>query len=263
MNRLRSILALARSTLSEALRDRILYGILLFAVGLILFSVVLSNLTLGYRVRIITDLAMSSISFAGMILAVLLGVGSVAREVERRTAYPVLAKPVSRTTFVLGKYLGVLATAYLNLALMAVAATAVVQLYRWEGGFLFSWGDYALTLLLVLLRVAVVAAAAVMFSTFASSTVAFIASLGFSVAGYFTSEVRFFLGRSESGLTRILGEGLYWTLPDFSLLDALPKLLYSHPIATRGLLAAVAYGVAYAIGLLLVATAAFRRRDLA
>jgi ABC-type transport system involved in multi-copper enzyme maturation permease subunit len=261
--RLRAILALARSTLSEALRDRILYGLLLFFIGLILLSAVLSNLTLGFRVRIVTDLALSAITFAGMILAVLLGVGSIARETERRTAYPILAKPVSRSTFVLGKYLGVLVTAWLNLLLMMIAATWMISLYRWEGGFLFSWSDYVVTLVLLLLRVAVVAAAAVMFSTFTSSTVAFIASLGFAVAGYFTSELRFFLAKSESGLSRLVGDALYWTLPDFSLLDTLPRLLYSHELLTRQTLAATAYGVAYAAGLLLLAMLIFRRRDLA
>jgi ABC-type transport system involved in multi-copper enzyme maturation permease subunit len=255
--------ALARATLSEAIRDRILYGLVLFAIGLILLSVVLSNLTLGFRVRIITDLSLSAISFAGMMLAVLLGVGSVAREVERRTAYPILAKPAGRAEYVLGKYLGVVMTTWLNLLLMMVAATAVIQLYRWEGGFLFSWGDYALTLLMVLLRVAVVAAAAVMFSTFTSSTVSFIASLGFSVAGYFTGEVKYFLSKSESEVTRWVGDGLYYLLPDFASLDPLPRLLYSHTILTPQTVFGIGYALCYIGCLLAIATAIFRKRDLA
>ena len=263
MQRLRSIMALARTTLSEAIRDRILYGLVLFAIALILLSAVLSNLTIGYRVRIVTDLSLSAISFAGMILAVLLGVGSVAREVERRTAYPVLAKPTGRAEYVLGKYLGVVITSWLNLVLMMVAATAMIMLYRFEGGFLFAWGDYALTLLLVLLRVAVVAAAAVMFSTFTSSTVAFIASLGISVAGYFTSEVKYFLSQSESEPTRWLGDALYYVLPDFALLDPLPRLLYSHPILTSQTAFGILYALCYIACLLVIATAIFRKRDLA
>ncbi|MBI5548198.1 MAG: ABC transporter permease subunit [Deltaproteobacteria bacterium] len=263
MHRLGSVLSLARATLSEALRDRILYGLVLFAIGLILLSAVLSNLTVGYRVRIVTDLSLSAMTFAGMILAVLLGVGSVAREVERRTAYSILAKPVGRAEYVVGKYLGVLLTSYLNLLLMTVAATAMILLYRSEGGFMYSWGAYATTLGLMLLRVAVVAAVAVMFSTFTSSTVSFIASLGFSVAGYFTSEVRFFLGKSESEATRLLGDVLYWFLPDFAALDTLPQLLYSHPILTGPVVAAIVYALCYIALLLVLATAIFRRRDLA
>ncbi|MGC4122303.1 MAG: ABC transporter permease subunit [Myxococcales bacterium] len=198
-----------------------------------------------------------------MMLAVLLGVGSVAREVERRTAYPILAKPAGRAEYVVGKYLGVVLTAWLNLLLMMVAATAVVQLYRWEGGFLFSWGNYAVTLLMVLVRVAVVAAAAVLFSTFTSSTVSFIASLGFSVAGYFTGEVKYFLSKSESEMTRWVGNGLYYLLPDFATLDPLPRLLYGHEVLTVQTAFGVGYALCYIACLLVIATAIFRRRDLA
>jgi ABC-type transport system involved in multi-copper enzyme maturation permease subunit len=119
----RGALALARTSVAEALRDRVLYALLLFAVGLILMSAVLSNLTLGYRDRIVTDLCLSAVTFAGMAMAVLLGVGSVAREIERRTVQPLLAKPITRTSFVIGKFAGVSATVALNVGLMMIAAT--------------------------------------------------------------------------------------------------------------------------------------------
>src|SRR5690606_34996174 len=100
MNTTSALFALARVALTEALRERILYGLLAFAVGLILLSAVLSNVTLGWPVRIVTDLSLSAISLGGAAMAILLGVRSVASEIERRVAYPVLARPIARWTYV-------------------------------------------------------------------------------------------------------------------------------------------------------------------
>ncbi len=262
MTQLRILLAIARVTIHESLRDRILYGVLAFGIGLILLSAVLSNVTLGWPVRIVTDLSISAISISGSVMALLLGVRSVAGEIERRLAYPVLARPISRGQYVLGKFVGVVGTVYLNVLLMAVAATAMIASYSHEGAFQYTVTAYLTTLALLLLKLALIAAIAVLFSCFTSSTVAFIASTGLTLAGHLTGELRFFLGKSESALTRAIGDGLYWTLPDFVTLEALSKLVHEKEILTSQTLAAVAYGSCYLAALLILATTIFERRDL-
>ncbi|AKU90309.1 ABC transporter permease subunit [Vulgatibacter incomptus] len=262
MTQLRALLAIARVTVHESLRDRILYGVLAFGIGLILLSAVLSNVTLGWPVRIVTDLSISAISIGGAAMAILLGVRAVAGEVERRLAYPVLARPISRAQYVVGKYVGVVGTVYLNVALMAVAATAMIASYSHDGAFQYTGAAYLATLALLLLKLALIAAIAVFFSAFTSSTVAFIASTGLTLAGHLTGELRFFLGKSESALTRALGDGLYYTLPDFVTLEALSKLVHEQEILTSHTLAATAYGTCYLAALLVLTSMVFERRDL-
>lgn len=257
-----SLRALAGATLAEAIRDRILYGLLVFALGLILLSAVLSTLTMGFPVRIVTNLCFTAISVFGALMATLLGVASVAREVERRTAYPVLAKPVSRGGYVLGKYLGVLATVYVNVLVMMVATTLMIVQYQHESPFQYPPLEYAAALGLQLVRLAVIAALAVAFSTFTSSTVALIATLGLTVAGHLTAELRVMLGTSDAPVVRALADGLYFVVPDFSTMEALPNLLYAQPVLGSGVGLAAGYGVLYAAAVLAFAVATFARRDL-
>lgn len=261
---IRSIAALTRVTVSEAVRDRVLYGLLLFGVGLVLLSAVLSALTLGYRLRIITDISMSGVTFAGVVIAALLGVAAIGREVDRRLVYPILAKPISRTTYVLGKFCGVIATTWLNVAIMLAAATVTIVLYASTepGGRLFTWGDFALVCLLLLVRVGLVGSVAVALSTFVSSTVALIGTIGVTIAGYLSSDLRYFLGQSDSPVVRTTGEVLYYALPDFSLLDPLGRLIHGQPILTSEVAFGLVYALAYTAVLLIAASAIFSKRDL-
>ncbi|WP_373044951.1 ABC transporter permease [Vulgatibacter sp.] len=262
--RLVGIASLASVTLAEALRDRILYGLVAFSFGLVALSVVLSNLTLGYRLRIVTDMSLSSVTFAGVVTATLLGITAISREVDRRLVFPVLAKPIERSTYIAGKFAGVLVTTWLNASLMMAAATVAIAVYAdlEEGGRLFSWGDYALTWVMLLIRLGLVATIAVALSTFVSSTVALIGTIGVTVAGYLSSDLRYFMGQSESPVMRGIGEILYRMLPDFSLLDPLGRLVHGQAILTDSVLLGMAYAAAYGLVLLTVAGTIFAKRDL-
>lgn len=257
----RSIVALARTTLHEAIRDRILYGVLGFGIALILLSTILSEISQGQPIRIVTNVALSAVTVGGALMALLLGSGAISREIERRTVYPILAKPISRVSYVLGKYCGVVGTVWLNVALMLAAATAVIAQYA-HGGFAWPVPDYLLVLGLALLRLALIAAIAVAFSTIASNTVSLLASGGLVLAGHLTADVRAVLEKSDSEVNRQLGAWLYYLVPDLQALDPLPLLLHRHPIATPGLAFAAGYAVCYAAAALLLATVLFARRDL-
>jgi ABC-type transport system involved in multi-copper enzyme maturation permease subunit len=255
------LFAVARTTLAEAMRDRIMYSILLFGAGLIVLSGALSNLTLGYRFRIVTDISLSSITFAGISMAVLLGSNSISREVERRTVLPILAKPLHRWLWVLGKYIGILSTAALNILAMACCATLVLLLFRDPNAPIYSWTAYAGTLGLNIVRVGVVAAVAVLFSTFVSSTVAVIATIGFAIAGYLAGELRFLLENQHDALAAA-SEIIFYIVPDLAAIDTLSLLLHSHPIGAPSVLFATAYAVCYILFALFAAGWIFSRRDL-
>ncbi|HYD54522.1 MAG TPA: ABC transporter permease subunit, partial [Gemmatimonadaceae bacterium] len=127
---MRNVFAIAGVTLRDALRQKLAVNLLLFALLVIAASITLSKLTFGEQYRIIADLALSSAGLFGTLIAVFLGAGLVAGDVQRRAVYPVLAKPVSRAEYVLGRYAGLAATLLLNLAVMALTTCAALAIYR-------------------------------------------------------------------------------------------------------------------------------------
>src|SRR3954466_5864287 len=111
----------------DSIRDKVLYSIVAFAVLLIASSLLMAQLTAGQDVKIIKDLGLAAMSLFGLFIAIFIGIGLVAREIERRSIYAVLVKPVERHEFIIGKYLGLLATLLANLAVMAAAYYVVLE----------------------------------------------------------------------------------------------------------------------------------------
>ncbi|MBI4392098.1 MAG: ABC transporter permease, partial [candidate division NC10 bacterium] len=127
---------IAFNTFREAIRDRILYSLLIFALAMIGGSVLLSTLSVGGEVKIIKDLGLAAIGLVGTLIAIFIGVGLVYKEIERRTLYTIITKPIRRAEFVLGKFLGLALTLAVNVAIMAagllVLASAMEARLAWE-----------------------------------------------------------------------------------------------------------------------------------
>jgi ABC-type transport system involved in multi-copper enzyme maturation permease subunit len=253
-------LAIAGTTVREALRERLLYNLVVFAVLLVVSSLTISQLTLGEQFRIIANMGTSATQVFGTLIAVFLGVGLVSREMDRRTCYPALARPVSRAGFVVGKYLGLLATLALNVALMAAATAAVLALYRQETGFLGL--SFVATFVLTGVQLAICGAFAVLFSTFTTATLASIYTLTIVGTGWLFGEVRgFWLSTRQVGMKRLV-DVLDFLLPNMTLLDLKESVTYGDPVTLGSVLARGAYGAAYAATLVLLAAALFTRRDI-
>ena len=257
-----SLMAVARTTFLEALREKVLYGLVIFGIGMILLAIALSNITLGHRIRVVTDLSMTGLLASGILLAVILGANSIAREVERRAALPILAKPIARSEYVLGRFLGTLSVVGMNFGLMSVVATIVIAFNSPKGGFPYGWNEYAAAVSLVFLRVAIVTALAVTFSGLLSTSVAQIAALGFAVSGHFTSELKFFLSKDQGPAGQALAEIVYRIVPDLGALDLLSELIHGQAIAPSQLSVSVAYAVCYAGAALTLSCWVFSRREL-
>jgi ABC-type transport system involved in multi-copper enzyme maturation permease subunit len=253
-------LTIAGTTVREALRERLLYNLLVFAVLLVIGSLTISQLTLGEQFRIIANIGTSATQIFGTLMAVFLGVGLVSREMDRRTCYPALARPVSRAGFVVGKYLGLMATLALNVALMALATAAVLLAYRGSPSFLD--GAFASTFLLTGVQLAVCGAFAVLFSTFTTATLASIYTLAIVGAGWLFGEVRgFWLAASQVEMKSLV-KVLDVLLPNMALLDLKESVTYGDPVGLGSVLARAAYGLGYAGVLVLLAALLFTRRDI-
>jgi ABC-type transport system involved in multi-copper enzyme maturation permease subunit len=248
------ILAIAALTVREALRRKLQVNLLLFALLLVVVSLIASSLTIGHMHRIASDLGLSAMELMGSLTAVFLGASLIAGDVERRVVYPVVAKPVSRAQYLLGRYLGLGATLWLNLGVMGVTLAATLSLEARS----FAPIDAPLLSAFAMMGVQflVVAAVAVLFSSFTNSTLAAIFALSITIAGHMSNDLR----TLWHGAGSAVGRTLWYLLPNLSALSLNEQVIYRTPPAASAWLACL-YALLYAAAALALAAAVFERRD--
>jgi ABC-type transport system involved in multi-copper enzyme maturation permease subunit len=251
-----AIAAIAANTVRDAIRNRVLYILVFFAVVMIGTSVVLASLSYVERERILQDVGFSAIRFFGAAIAIFMGVGLIQREVERRTVYTILSKPVTRAAFLAGKYLGLVATLWLQLAIM-VAAFVLVSL---AAGAPLGAG-HAVALGLVALELAVVVAFATLFSSFATPFLAASYSVGLYLVGHLTRDLRGLGAASDSAAVQQFTAWVHRVFPDLSAFNRGIEAVHGLPIPLPEVGLALLMGVAWCLGFLLVAVVVFERRD--
>ena len=251
-----AVAAIAANTVREAVRNRVLYVLVFFALVMIGTSALLATLSYVERDRILQDVGLGAIRFFGAAIAIFMGVGLIHREVERRTIYTILSKPVTRAQFLAGKYLGLVATLWLQLAIM-VAAFVLASLA--SGAPLGS--GHAIALGLVALELAVVVAFATLFSSFATPFLAACYSLGLYLVGHLTRDLRGLGASSDSELVQQLTTWIHRVFPDLAALNRSIEAVHGLPIPLTEAGWALLAGVAWCLGFLLVAVLVFERRD--
>jgi ABC-type transport system involved in multi-copper enzyme maturation permease subunit len=253
-------LTIAANTVREALRERLLYNLVVFAVVLTAGSLGISLLTLGDQTRIVADVGTGSAQLFSTLIAVFVGVSLMSRELERRTSYALLARPVSRAEFVIGKYLGLLATLALNLLVMAAATAAVLLVHR---GDLAGLGTALVAAHLVMLaQLAICGAFAVLFATHSTATLATIFTLSLVGAGHVFGEVRLFWLRAPDVDMKWLVHVFDVVLPNLALLDLKAAVTYGDPVSAASVLHRLGYGFGYAAVVVAIAALVFSRKDV-
>jgi ABC-type transport system involved in multi-copper enzyme maturation permease subunit len=249
--------AVVANTFREAIRDKVLYNLVFFALLVMGASVVIGNMTLGETIKIILDLSLAAMSVFGLLIAIFVGIGLVHKEIQRRTVYMLLAKPILRRNFVIGKYVGLMLVIALNVAVMTAALLALIAFYSPEG---VSAGLFV-AVLLILVELMVVTAVAVLFSTFSTPTLSAMLTLGVWLIGRFSSDLVAFARRTENPLSRAVANGVHYALPNLEKFDVKNLVVYSMPIDPAYVGGAVAYGLLYIVFLIGLAAAIFERRD--
>jgi Cu-processing system permease protein len=231
-----------------------------FAIVLTAGSLGISLLTLGDQTRIIADVGTGSAQIFGTLIAVFVGVALVSRELDRRTSYALLARPVSRAEFVVGKYLGLLATLAVNVAVMGAATSAVLLFHR--GDLAGLRGALVAAHVVLLAQLAICGAFAVLFASYSTATLATIFTLSIVAAGHVFGEVRGFWLRAPEvgmkGLVRVLDV----LLPNLALLDLKAAVTYGDPVSLASVAGRVAYGLGYAGVVVALAALVFSRKDV-
>jgi Cu-processing system permease protein len=248
--------AIARNAFREAVRDRILYGLLVFALLMIGSSLAFASLSIGQQERFTKDLGLAAISLIAVLMSVFLGISLVSKEVERRTIYTILSKPVHRWEVVLGKYLGLAATVAVNVLLMGAGLALLTLAMGWWGGAL------AAALFLVLVEALVLTALATLFSTFTTPTLAAIFTLGLFVVGHLTGALRAVTQQAQSEWIRLLGEAVYRLLPNLEAFNVKGRVAVGDPVSLAEVGLAAGYGLLYVVAVLALAAVVFERREL-
>ncbi len=250
------ILAIARNTFREALRDKALYVLLTFSIVLVASTRILSPLALGEGARITKDVGLSCISFFGILAIIIMGAGLVHKELDKKTIFVVLSKPVARHDFILGKFLG-----------MADALIAVVllMLFTLQVTLLISGRGFDVLVLkagfLTYVELLVMTSIAVLFSSFSTTGMSAAFTFSFYVMGHFSGDVLAFAERLPSSFARQVLQFLYYVIPDLELFNVRAMVVHGVDVPAERLLAATGYGLLYTAGVLVLAAVIFARRD--
>jgi len=244
------------NTVREALRHRVLYVLLAFALTMIAAGLVLSTLSYVERDRILQDLALGALRLFGAAIAIFVGVGLIHKEIDRRTIYTILSKPVSRTEFLLGKYLGLVLTLWLQVAVMGLgfAVVSVVADAPLNAGHAAAVG-------LAAVELTVIVAIVTVFSAFTTPLLASLYTSGLYLVGHLTRDLRELGAASDSAMVKSTTVWLHRVLPDLEAFNLTIPAVHGLPIGTPEVGMPVVYGFFYVLALLAVAAWILERRD--
>lgn len=258
-----NFMPLAMNTLKESIRDKLLYVILFFALLMIGSGVILSALSLNQQTRIVMDLGLSSISIFGLIITVFVGTSLVSKEVDKKTIYLLLSKPLRRRDFILGKFLGLSFTLFIIFAAMAACFYGVLAYH--EGFDLTALMPLipgtATTLLLIYVEILLLIAAAIFFSTFATPVMSAMFTLSLYVIGHASNDILTFARANNGGMVEKFMEVLFLVLPDLERLNLKNTFLLEGALNQELISASLTYGLLYVIALLLLSILVFEGKE--
>lgn len=253
------ILRVAKSTFRESVRDRVLFNLILFALLMIGSSLLVGQLSIGDYQKVITDIGLSAMRFIGTLIAIFIGIQLVYKEIERKTIYGLLAKPLRRSQLVLGKFVGLGLTLAVNsLVMLGGLLLSILFVKRGEAPQLAAAIPATY---LIFLELVVTTAIALMFSTISSPALSALLTLMVYVAGNFGENLRLLAQTSESQASRALLSALFYVMPNLSNFSAIASASHGTRPTLTWLLAATGYAAVYCAVLLSIAVAVFERRD--
>lgn len=253
------IVAIARNTFREAVRDRVLYNLVLFVLLLTAAAIFIGELSGGQERKIIVDLGLSAMLLFGVFISIFVGVGLVFKEIERRTLYAMFSKPVGRGEFLLGKYLGLCLTLFVNVIVMGLGVS--IALIYVSGG----WDEMALRIwpavLLIYVELMILTAIALLFSSFSSPALSALLTFFIFIIGHFSSDLKSLATSMGSWSARWLFAALYYLLPNLSNYSYITPAAHGQVPPLSQILITILYALVYITVILATATLVFRRRN--
>ena len=255
----RRISAIALNAFREAVRDRVLYNLVLFVLLLIGAAIFIGELSGGQERKVIVDLGLSAMLLFGVFISIFVGVGLVYKEIEKRTIYAIFSKPVGRGEFLIGKYLGLCLTLLVNVVVMGIGVSlALIYVSRgWDPLIVAIWP----AVLLIYLELMIITAVALLFSSFSSPALSALLTFFVFIIGHFSADLKTLATSLGSTGARWLFNALYYLLPNLANYSFIAPAAHGHRPAAGTVAVTALYAFCYIAVVVALATLVFRRRN--
>jgi len=254
---MKTILIIAVNTFMETIRNKVLYNVLLVAGVVLVLSISFGDLSVFSRVQVMTDFGLATLSITGLLLSIFIGIGMLGMEITNKTVYGILTKPVTRSSFIIGKFSGLLAVLLLNFALITLFFLAVIHFMGGAVHFrLLS------AVLLIAVEMAVIISASIFFSSFTTPTLAAIFTAGFYIAGHLNDLMSIGADQQNNPVWKFFLNTFYYVIPNLEHFNIRTRIVYDLHVSSGYIAWAAVYGVLFTVLFLLLSTALFSRKDL-
>jgi len=253
------IISIATHTFREAVRDRVLYNLIVFALLMSAAAVVIGEISLEIERVVVINLGLTAVSLFGLVIAIFIGIGLVAKEIDKRTLYTVLSRPVRRWEFIAGKFFGLAETLVVNTFFMAIGVFAALAYVSHH----FERSDVwvLVALYFIVLQFVLITALALFFSSFSTPTFSAVFTFWLFVIGSFAGDLRTFASMTH-GVVRWLAMGTAYLVPNFSDLNVISQAAHGEAVPLPLIFLNTAYVVIYTLAVLSAAVLVFERRNL-
>jgi len=251
-----NIKAIALNTFKEAIRNRFLY--LLFFLGLFFAfsSYIIGLLSVGGEEQVLKDVGLAAINFFSILIAIFTGINLVYKEIDKKTVFNILSKPISRESFIIGKFIGLAYTMFITLSLMII--TFMVFIY-------FTIGKFELNILifflLLYIELLVLISISLLFSSFSTPILSSIFTISIYLLGHVTWTFNYFRHLVTTSLAKIILYPLYYLLPNLDKFNIKNDLVSNVTINSTSVMYSVLYGIFYTLAILVLTIFIFRRRE--
>jgi len=252
------IASIAYNTFREAVRDRVLYNLVFFALLLVGSALLFGQISIDIERIVLVNLGLAAVSIFGVVIAIFIGIGLVSKEIEKRTLYTVLSRPVARWEFIVGKFLGLSGTLIVNTFFMAVGFFLALLYLQHH----FSAPDAYLLVAIyfIILEFFIITALALFFSSFSSPLLSAVFAFCAFIIGTFAEDLRGFAAMT-SGVTRWLATGAAYLVPNLAPLNVIASVAHQQPVAGTLIFHNTVYALLYAGVAVCGAVLVFERRN--
>lgn len=252
-----NIFVIAKNTFKETIRDKILYGIFGFAILFLISTVFISSLSLGEDIKVVRDFGLAGIYVFTIIITIFLGTPMIHKELERKTIYVILSKPVSTLQFLLGKALGLFLGVILNLSFMTALYLAIVAL---KGGGFDSISLFSI--LLLVFEVILFIALAMFFSAFTTPLAGTIYSAIILYTGHSLSLLTTAANKSDNTFERAVAYIAYYLFPNLEKFNIRNSVIYGILPSSGQIIFPIIYSVCFSIVLFWLANLVLKQQEL-
>ena len=250
---------IASNTFREAVRDRVLYNLIAFTLLLSGAAVLVGQISINIERLVVINLGLTAVSLFGVVIAIFIGIGLVSKEIEKRTLYTVLSRPVRRWEFIIGKFFGLAGTLAVNTFFMAIGVFGALLYVSHK--FFATDKSILVALYFIILEFVMICALALLFSSFSTPLLSAVFAFSLFVIGSFADDLRGFAGMAH-GFTHWLLTGVSYLIPNFSTLNVVTVVAHGQSLPMNLILHNTLYALFYAAMVLSGAVLIFERRNL-